>query len=160
MKKNRLITPTYKRLKKWLLTLLKHDNSSTEHTPDSAESGRTVNVRTASRSKDPEHLEPTTWWQRQSNILRKFGDLLASQESAFGFRVACATMSIGIIAYLERTRVFFLDQRLVWAMIMVAIGMTVTAGSGVYGFAGRIAGTCRSCFLALRLGGCESEWRG
>lgn len=40
--------------------------------------------------------------------------------------IAAATMTIGIIAFLERTQVFFVAQRLVWAMIMIAIGMTMS----------------------------------
>ena len=61
---------------------------------------------------------------------------------AFGFRVACATMSIAISAFLEVSQTFFVAQRLVWAMIMVAIGMTMTSGSGVFGLAARVIGTC------------------
>jgi hypothetical protein len=39
---------------------------------------------------------------------------------------AAATMTIGIIAFLESTQAFFVAQRLVWAMIMIAIGMTMS----------------------------------
>ncbi len=146
MKKRRLITPTVKRLRKWALSVLKAEDSSTEHTPDNTETGAANIYSGASfqASKDPEHLPPTNAWQRFGNGLRKAGSILGSPESAFGFRVACATLSIGIVAYLKDTSDFFLTQRLVWALIMVSIGMTVTAGSGVFGFIGRIAGTCRS----------------
>lgn len=146
MKKKRLIAPTFKRLKKWALSVLKEEDSSTEHTPDATEIGAANIYSGASfdASKDPEHLPPTNAWQRFGNGLTKAGSILGSTESAFGFRVACATLSIGIVAYLKDTSEFFLTQRLVWALIMVSIGMTVTAGSGVFGFMGRIAGTCRS----------------
>ena len=144
MKKKRFIAPTLHRLKKWALSLLKVEDSSTEHTPDATEIGAANIYSGASfqASKDPEHLPPTNAWQRFGNGLRKAGSILGSAESAFGFRVACATLSIGIVAYLKDTSEFFLTQRLVWALIMVSIGMTVTAGSGVFGFIGRIAGTC------------------
>ena len=167
MSRNRIISPTPKRLRKWLTTLLSKSDStgSNENAPDSAEAGATITTSLTSSSttlverveladenaqlanskgkekKDPEHLPPTTAWQRGSNIFRLVGQGLGSTSSAFGFRVACATMSVAIIAYLGDTRDFFLKQRLVWALIMVAIGMTVTAGSGVYGFIGRVAGT-------------------
>ena len=146
MKKKRFIAPTANRLKKWALSVLKVEDSSTQHTPDATETGATTIYSGASfqASKDPEHLPPTNAWQRFGNGLRKAGSILGSAESAFGFRVACATLSIGIVAYLKDTSEFFLTQRLVWALIMVSIGMTVTAGSGVFGFIGRIAGTCRS----------------
>ncbi len=79
--------------------------------------------------------------QRLGNGLRKIARMLASREMAFGFRVGCATMSIAIMAFLEASQAFFNAQRLVWAQIMVAIGMTMTAGSGAFGLAGRVAGT-------------------
>ena len=147
MKKSRLITPGQKRLLKWMRGCLKHEDSTTEHAPDSAETGN-IFIHPGSSfgaAKDPEHLAPNTLWQRSSDTFRIIGRALGSMESAFGFRCACATMSISIVAYLAQTRNFFLEQRIVWALIMVSIGMTVTAGGGVFGFIGRIAGTCRSC---------------
>ena len=146
MKKRRLILPGNRRLKKWIFNLWKGEDEGTEHTPDLIESGGAgiYSGQSFEAAKDPEHLPPTNTWQRLGNALRGAGGILGSVESAFGFRVACATLSIGIVAYLSSTREFFLAQRLVWAMIMVSIGMTVTAGSGVYGFFGRIAGTCES----------------
>jgi hypothetical protein len=145
MEKRRLIRPGMRRLKKWLSSLLKEEDSTTEHTPDAAESGGVGVYSGASFqvSKDPEHLPTANAWQRFGNAFRKLGGILGSMESAFGFRVACATLSIGIVAYLKDTRDFFLTQRIVWALIMVSIGMTVTAGSGVFGFVGRIVGTCK-----------------
>lgn len=143
MKRNRLMFPTLKRLKKWVTGSLKVEDSSMEHTPDSTEAGG-ASIYTGDSfraAKDPEHLPPTNAWERFTNGLRQFSGVLRSQESAFGFRVACATMSIGIVAYLKDTYMFFTEQRIVWAMIMVAIGMTTTAGSGVFGFVGRIVGT-------------------
>ena len=143
MKKNRLISPSLKRIKRWVTGCLKVEDATSEHAPDTSEAGG-ISINSGESfqaTKDPEHLPPTNAWQRSTNVLRQFSTLLGSPESAFGFRVACATLSIGIVAYLEATHVFFTEQRLVWAMIMVAIGMTTTAGSGVFGFLGRIVGT-------------------
>lgn len=143
MKKKRLILPGRRRIKKWIRNSLKVSDNSSDHSPDSAEVG-TSNVsikEPIQHKKDPEHLPPTNTWQRFGTKVAGIAHILASQESAFGFRVACATLSIGIVAFLEKTQTFFIQQRLVWAMIMVAIGMTITAGSGVFGFLGRIAGT-------------------
>lgn len=146
MKTNRLIVPGQRRIGMWFTSLLNVQDSTTEHTPDSTEGG-SAGIPSGTSfgvAKDPEHLPPANAWKRASDIFRGIGRTLGSPESAFGFRVACATMSIGILAYLENTRAIFLEQRLVWAMIMVAIGMTVTAGSGVFGFVGRILETVRS----------------
>lgn len=151
MKKKRFISPSLNRLKKWVTGSLKVEDAGMEHTPDSTEAGG-VSIYTGASyqaAKDPEHLPPTNAWQRSTNVLRQFSGLLGSPESAFGFRVACATLSIGIVAYLKDTYVFFMEQRLVWAMIMVAIGMTTTAGSGVFGFFGRIVGTAIAMCTSL-----------
>ena len=143
MKKARLIVPGMRRTRKWLMNMLTPQDESTEHTPDNSEAGAT-NIYygdSLQARKDPEHLPPTNLSQRIGNKIRGVSHLLGSPYSGFGFRAACATLSIGIIAYLETTQRFFVEQRLFWAMIMVSIGMTQTAGSGVFGFFGRIAGT-------------------
>lgn len=60
-------------------------------------------------------------------------------------------MSVGIVAFLESTQVFFIEQRLVWAMIIIAIGMTVTSGQSVFGFLARISGTAISMVISMAL---------
>ena len=143
MNKSRLIFPSLKRTKRWVTGCLNVEDANLEHAPDTTEVGgfSIYSGESFQATKDPEHLRPTGAWQRSTNVLRKISSILSSPASAFGFRVACATLSIGIVAYLKDTYVFFTEQRLVWAMIMVAIGMTTTAGSGVFGFLGRIVGT-------------------
>ena len=143
MKRRRLIMPGKRKLKKWLASICTAEDSAADHTPDQSETGASNiycgdSLRT---KKDPEHLPPTNAWQRFGNGIRSISHVLKSPAVAFGFRVACATMSIAILAYLKQTQVFFNEQRLVWAMIMIAIGMTVTAGSGVFGFLARVVRT-------------------
>jgi hypothetical protein len=116
--------------------------------------------------KDPEHLPATTAWEKFGDRIRTIPHLLRSTESAFGLRAACkcvrfsilkislltvigATMTIGIVAFLEQTQQFFIEQRLVWAMIIIAIGMTVTAGQSVFGLLARIGGTALSMVLSI-----------
>lgn len=143
MSKKRVIVPGFKRFKKWVLNVLKPDDINVEQTPDNVEAGNSGIYLGDSfkAAKDPEHLPPMNGWERFTNGLMGISCFLASPESAFGFRAACATLTIGVVAFLSDTQTFFGHQRLVWAMIMVAISMTTTAGSGVFGFMGRIAGT-------------------
>ena len=160
LKKKRLIVPGKKRLQKWRSTLFHLDTGHGEHTPDHAEGGPFDTTASVSFStdRDPEHLPPTTLWQRTTSTFLSFGRVLSSRESTFGFRASCATLSIALIAFLEQSRNFFLDQRLVWSLIMVAIGMTATAGRGVFGFISRIAGTCVAtilCFVIWYIGNGE-----
>ena len=107
--------------------VLRNDDDTADHAPELLSSS-SVNVVSLgdgfNRARDPEHLPATNAWQRFGNGLRKVSHFFGSEESMFGVRCACATMSIGIPAFLSNTREFFLEQRLVWAMIIVAVGMT------------------------------------
>ncbi|KAK1978596.1 hypothetical protein LZ30DRAFT_728523 [Colletotrichum cereale] len=144
MARKRLIVPSQKRLKKWFKGIGSTEDASPEQTPDIAEMG--ANVVYAgdgyNKKKDPEHLPAHTTWQHFGNYVRRFSGFVGSGESLFGFRVAIATMTIGIMAFLQNTQTFFTEQRLVWAMIMIAIGMTITAGQSIFGFVCRVGGTC------------------
>ncbi|KAK3380468.1 hypothetical protein B0T24DRAFT_195720 [Lasiosphaeria ovina] len=151
MSKKRFILPTSRRLRKWLLGAFSTEDSSAEQSPDLMETSATIVYfgDGYNRKKDPEHLDPATAWQHFGNGLRKVPAFFGSEESAFGFRVACATMTIAIVAFLEDTQVFFMEQRLVWAMIIIAIGMTMTSGQSVFGFLCRVAGTVIAMVLSL-----------
>lgn len=78
------------------------------------------------RKKDPEHLQSTNGWQRAGDWLRTFAAFFAAEESFFGLKCACATMTVGVLCYLENGQVFFQEQRLMWAMIIIAIGMSMS----------------------------------
>lgn len=128
MSKKRLITPTFRRLRKWILAVFTSEDSSAEQAPDLMETSANIVFfgDGYNRKKDPEHLPPATAWEHFGNALRKIPKFFGSEESSFGFRVACATMTIGIVAFLEHTQQFFMAQRLVWAMIIIALGMTMS----------------------------------
>lgn len=151
MQRTRFIFPGRRRLYKWLKGMLDVEDATTDHSPDSAEAGvACFSLGDAYHArKDPEHLPPTNSTQQIGEKLRKSMEVLSQAEVAFGFRVACATMSIAILAYLQQTQTFFIEQRLVWAMIMVAIGMTMTTGAGTFGFLGRVFGTFIAMIVSL-----------
>ena len=150
--KKKIINPGGRRLKKWVMSIFKNQDSNHDDETTIAGFDRnntTVYMGEAYKSKkDPEHLPPTTSWEKLGNGIRACSGFLRSSESAFGFRAACATMSIGIIAFLRDTQTFFVEQRLVWAMIMVAISMTPTAGQSIFQFILRIAGTAIAMCVA------------
>ncbi|KAG4030892.1 hypothetical protein MFRU_010g00260 [Monilinia fructicola] len=151
MKKNRLIVPGQRRLKKWIFGIANADTTADSNTPDNQEAGIN-NVYLGSGfnpRKDPEHLPPKTAWQHLGNGLRTIPRFLGSPESAFGFRAACATLTLGIIAFLKNTHVFFQEQRLVWALIIIAIGMTMTSGQSIFGFLARVIGTALAMVSSL-----------
>ena len=141
LKKKRFINPGPRRVRKLFGDIFK--NKDQEHiltdgdsTGTSVWMGDSLNVR-----KDPEHLPPKNMYETATNHLRGVSKFFASDASAFAFRAAVATMSIGILAYIRQTQTFFLQQRILWAMIMTAISMDSTTGRGMFGFFGRILGT-------------------
>ncbi|KAK4178019.1 hypothetical protein QBC36DRAFT_299736 [Triangularia setosa] len=151
MSKSKVIIPSNRRLRKLLLSVFNNEDSSGEESPDLTESGNTIVYfgDGYNRKKDPEHLPPETTWQRFGNGLRKISAFFGSEESMFGLRVACATMTVGIVAFLEDTQRFFMEQRLVWAMIIIALGMTMTSGQSFFGFLCRVGGTVVAMVLSL-----------
>jgi hypothetical protein len=151
-RKNKFIWPGGRRFKKWAKSIFQSQdaNSDDETTVAGFERNKTTVYmgEAFKKKKDPEHLPPTNAWERFGNWLRGIAAFLRSPESAFGFRAACATMSLAIIAFLHPTQRFFVEQRLVWALIMVAISMTPTAGQAIFQFMLRIAGTAVAMIVA------------
>ncbi|KAI1313492.1 hypothetical protein F5Y03DRAFT_100516 [Xylaria venustula] len=151
MARKRLIVPKPKVLRKWIASVFSEDDERQENDADIFDSGMAIIHMGDSYTlkRDPEHLPPTNSWQRVGNAVRAVSKFFSSEESAFGFRVACATLTIGIIAFLEQTHVFFQEQRLVWAMVIIAIGMTQTSGQSIFGFFCRILGTLAAVVISL-----------
>ncbi|USP81966.1 hypothetical protein yc1106_09240 [Curvularia clavata] len=151
-RKNKLIWPGARRFKKWAKSIFQAQDANSEDETTIAGFDRnktTVYMGEAyKKKKDPEHLPPANAWERFGNRLRGISSFLRSPESAFGFRCACATMSLAIIAFLHPTQRFFVEQRLVWALIMVAISMTPTAGQAIFQFILRIIGTAIAMIIA------------
>jgi hypothetical protein len=150
--KSKIIWPGAKRFKKWLKSIFSSQDANPDDETTIAGSDRantTVYMGDAFKNKkDPEHLPPANAWEKFGNGIRGVSHFLRSPESAFGFRAACATMSIAIIAFLRDTQTFFVEQRLVWALIMIAISMTPTAGQSIFQFCLRIAGTAIAMIVA------------
>ncbi|KAH8672385.1 hypothetical protein BGZ61DRAFT_105508 [Ilyonectria robusta] len=95
------------------------------------------------------HLKPANFLERGSDWFRSVSHLIGSDLSMFGLRVAAASLSIGIVAFLRQSHDFFIHQRGVWAMIVVVIGMSPTSGQSFFGFFARILATAASVALSL-----------
>ncbi|KAI1426104.1 hypothetical protein F5Y12DRAFT_713554 [Xylaria sp. FL1777] len=151
MARKRLIVPKPKVLRKWIKSIFSEEDKRQENDADIFDTGMATIYMGDSFTvkRDPEHLPPTNFWQRVGNAVRAVSKFFSSEESAFGFRCACATLTIGIIAFLEQTHVFFQEQRFVWAMIIIAIGMTQTSGQSIFGFLCRILGTFVAVIFTL-----------
>lgn len=125
MKQNRLLFPSRHALQKWWTGIFRKGSSGKESS-DIIETNQAHYGGGYKKKNNPERLPAITTWQHIGNGLCQISAALGSKESAFGLRVACAAMTIGILAFLEETQVFFRDQRLSWAMITIALGMTIS----------------------------------
>ncbi|KAH8725865.1 hypothetical protein GQ44DRAFT_680675 [Phaeosphaeriaceae sp. PMI808] len=150
--KNKLIWPGARRFKKWVKSIFSNQDTNQDDEVTSAVVDRSTTAvymgEAYNKKKDPEHLPPANAWEKFGNGVRGIAHFLGSPESAFGFRAACATMSIAVVAFLKETQTFFIEQRLVWALIMVAISMTPTAGQSIFQFILRIGGTAVATIVA------------
>lgn len=150
MKRRRLIFPKQKSIRHWLSLSSQRDVKPS----DSRQSSR-VDPSSIHRPQaftgfpDPEHLPPENIWEKGSTILRTISHAIRSEQSVFGFRVAAASFSVAILAFLHQTQEWFIRQRCIWAMIVIVIGMNPTSGQTMFGFAARIIATAIS--LALNL---------
>ena len=131
---------------KWMKTFARSDQN--EDSPENADASRMTGdmarslwADTFKSRKDPEHLPPKNSFQKFGGRLRAISKILRSQHSQFGFRIACAVMSINIISFLGQTQRFFVENRLFWASIMVAVSMTRTSGQASFIYFLRLCGT-------------------
>ena len=90
MKKSRFIHPGPHRIRKWLTSLGSEDTAVDSSTPDSTGATSSTIYLGAGfeKKRHPEHLPATTLWEKIGNGIRTIPHFLASEESAFGFRVA------------------------------------------------------------------------
>jgi len=151
MSKKRFIFPGWRRITKLLQHMFTQEDSEPA-LPDADSTGIIIwPGDSLSRRKDPEHLSPTNWYQRVTDHLRVIPRFLGSDQSAYGFRAAVASLSLAILGFLKPTHNFYLEQRGIWAVIMIAISMGPTAGAGVQGFLLRIAGTVVAMVVSITI---------
>ena len=112
---------------------------------------RPLAMRDAPRSiaKDAEHLLPTGVFERSGEQLGLIPAVLTSPESVFGSRVALASFTLALLAYLPQTQGFFGAQRVIWALIVIVIGMKPESGASIFGYFARIAGTVVAVVLSF-----------
>ncbi|EXJ71161.1 uncharacterized protein A1O5_06155 [Cladophialophora psammophila CBS 110553] len=150
---SRLILPGKKRMKKWIRTMWTSTDSIADPTITGREGTRTiVHLGEAyKKRRDPEHLPAASYLEVIGDQIRRTSHFFASEESAFGFRAVCAVMTVGIVAFLHDTQTWFLQQRGLWALILVAISLAPTTGASVIGFLGRVVGTIAAMCTSIIL---------
>lgn len=151
MKRSRLVFPKQKSIRQWFS--LSEDQR--EAKPSDTRQSSRVDPSNIHRPQafpgfpDPEHLPAENIWEKGSSVLRTISHAIASEQSAFGFRVAAASFSVAILAFFHQTQDWFIRQRCIWAMIVIVIGMNPTSGQTMFGFVARIVATTISLALSL-----------
>jgi hypothetical protein len=151
LSRTRLVVPGYKRLRKWALSFwITRQDTHGDDERDTDGMTTTIYLGEAYKArKDPEHLQPANAWEKFTNQFRRISHLLSSPASSFGFRCACATMSVAVISFLYQTQTFATTERFFWAQIMIAISMSPSAGQSLRNFLLRILGTIVAMLLSL-----------
>lgn len=152
MKKKRLIFPAMSTIRKWIRNIIRGEDSSPDinnldHMMGNVETiylGDSLKI-----PKDPEHLPPKNFKQALGNKLRVIPRILGSNAVHFGARVTIGSMSIGIMAYLKNSHAFYIRERLVWGMVMIAIGMNPTSGFAVFTLLGNLTATLVGMVCAI-----------
>ncbi|KAH7417167.1 hypothetical protein BKA64DRAFT_291476 [Cadophora sp. MPI-SDFR-AT-0126] len=140
--KKRIIVPKLRTIIKWVKGLVSGEDTDPTANVDQSAAFETVYLGDSFRaSKDPEHLPPKTPWQRFGNYLRLVPKFLGSDSVKFGVRVTIAVMSIAVMCYVRQTHKFFVRQRVVWCLIMIAIGMNPSSGSAIFNLLGNLVVT-------------------
>ncbi|KAK2759958.1 hypothetical protein FQN54_002694 [Arachnomyces sp. PD_36] len=150
VKNKRLIVPPWEHIKEWVSFDPMEQERDTSN-QDTSEPGMDWSEPhdPLAQAPDPEHLPAVNSWQRAGNHLRRISHILASSQSSFGFRVAVASLTVALLAYLHQTQAFYFRQRLIWVFIVIVIGMSPTSGASLFGFACRVVGTIISMALSL-----------
>ena len=141
MARKRLIFPGTKKIAKLFQSVLTEENSDgVTHLGDGPGANIYLGGSFKAR-KNPEHLPPSGWFEKTTDLFRRIPAHFRSEEANFGFRAAVAVMSIAVLNYVHQTQHFYQEQRVMWALLMIAISMGPQTGQGIFGFLARVFGT-------------------
>lgn len=143
LKSYRAILPQPHVLKKWFSLVQPENSKASESSPRECREPEKVHL------PDSEHMPPENLWEKSSHIFRLLRRAIISEHSLFGFRVAAASFSVGILGFLHSTNMFFNRERLAWVMVLIVIGMNPTTGETFFSLASRIIGSAISVALCL-----------
>ncbi|KAL3418486.1 hypothetical protein PVAG01_10202 [Phlyctema vagabunda] len=154
MAKSHLIVPSARRLYSWFLSIWDTSEATLadDERPSSREEKKLLHSISNRTTRNIEHLPPSNAYERFGVRINRFQEFLKGPELSFGFRSACATMSCAIVAYLHSTQEIFTHYRLIWSVIISAIGANMSAGQSGVSYALRILGS----FAALII--CYGVW--
>lgn len=138
LQRKHIILPSYDTLLKWWFDMFRNPESTSHDHSSDMESHIPLTVV---HTRDHRYFSAESYIEAVAKQIRAIPRLLRSPHSIYGFRTLCASMSIGIIAYLRDTHNFFVRQRVIWALIMTMIAMKTTSGQTTWEFILRVLAT-------------------
>jgi hypothetical protein len=150
--RNRLIVPSFRTLRQWLYSIFDTTDAAIadDDRPSTREEEGLVFGKSTRSTHNIDHLPPHNTFERIGVRIGRFQEFLKGPEFSFGFRSACATMSCAIVAYLEPTQDIFTHYRLIWSVIIAAIGANMSAGQSGVSYFLRVMGSLAAlviCYL-------------
>ncbi|PTB50194.1 hypothetical protein M431DRAFT_95903 [Trichoderma harzianum CBS 226.95] len=141
----RLLIPPVLHPSYWVERFVNLGGIRLESTSQDAEKQTNVELGPAFYSpKNPDHLPPSNLMETIGDYIRKIPSVFRSDHAAFGLRVACAIMTIAIIAFLHDSQNFYFRHRFLWSLFAILLSMARTAGSSTFLLLGRVLGTLAS----------------
>lgn len=135
----KLIYPTWSTLIRWTKAAFATSGSTRDSVADHfTNDAHREALKALLLGRNPQHLPPTNLVGRVGDILRAVPRFMKSRHSYFGFRAMCASMSLGIIAFLHPSYQFFKEQRCLWAVVMTGIALNNSTGQSAFTFMLRI----------------------
>lgn len=131
---------------KWLRSIFNSTGSADDEQLPNVELGDAFSKR-----RDPEHLPPRNRLERTGDHLRMIPAVFRSEHCLYGLRVALATMSLAVAAFIRQTQTYFGDERVIWALFVIALTMSPTAGASVFALIGRILGTVYAMLVCFAI---------
>lgn len=142
-----LIFPSQRRLAKLAKNVLKDDNAL--HDTNDEVSGSSAVLTEGSyppRNPKPQSSSAPSIF---GSLIVTISDILGGPQSFFGFRVACAVMTVAIVALLRETQQWFFNQRCLWAVVFIPFSMAPSSGETMSMFVFRMIGTAIAVGVAI-----------
>lgn len=143
--KKHLVFPSQKRLTKFVKNFLSDDDNQN----DPAESSRLTTLPTGSSYRPAVSTAHQSRRHTIGSYLATASTVLAGHQSFFGFRVACAVLSVVIVALLKDTQKWFFNQRCLWAAVFIPFSMAPSSGETISLFMFRMIGTALAVGVAI-----------
>lgn len=146
LQRKHVIVPSWHAMYQWWFMMFANPESTSQDHSEEMEGHVPLS---AVRTRDHRRFSAQPYVEAVAKRVRAVPRLLGSPHSMFGFRTMCASMSIGIIAYLRDSHDFFVRQRVIWALIMTMIAMKTTTGQTSFEFVLRVLATVAGTIGAL-----------